>query len=147
MKKNSELGSLVSRTCGAASCANSASATRSPCQLSDSANVRRNCTERRHRSGCTSFTYIDAEASCRMTMSALPRRTSVVSACGRASATITRLAATSAHSQKARSPNRLNRSRSGSTRPCRMRRTSRRRRTTRHAQTASSAALPASSQR
>ena len=81
-------------------------------------------------------------------MSALPRRTRDVSACGRASATITRLAATSAQSQNARSPNRLKRSRSGSTRPCRMRRTSRRRRTTRHTHsTTSSAALPASSHR
>ena len=75
MKKNSALGSFVSRTCGAASCANSASATRSPFQLSASANVRRNCTERRHRSGRTSVTYIDADASCRITMSALALRT------------------------------------------------------------------------
>ena len=88
MKKKSALGSFVSRTCGAASCANSASATRSPCQLRVSANVRRNCTDRRHRSGLTSETYIDADASCRMTMSALAFRTVDTSACGRASATM-----------------------------------------------------------
>ena len=39
-------------------------------------------TERRHRSGRTSVTYIDADASCRITMSALARRDSAMRACG-----------------------------------------------------------------
>ena len=103
-------------------CAKSASATRSPFQLSASANTRRNCTERRHRSGLTSFTYIDAEPSCRITMSAPDFRTITTRACGRARATMSRLAATMRLSQKARSPKTVNRSRTGSTRACMYRR-------------------------
>ena len=49
-----------------------ASATRSSFQRSVSANVLTNCIDRCHRSGFTSATYMEADASCRITKSAPP---------------------------------------------------------------------------
>ena len=66
----------VSRICGAAMCANSASAIRSSFQRSDSPSMRRNRIDRCQRSPATSATRIDAEPSCRTTRSTPAVRTS-----------------------------------------------------------------------
>ena len=103
-KKNSAFGSLVNRTCGAARWAKSASATLSRRQPSTSAKVRIHATERCHRSGSTSVTRIEVEPSCSTTKSTPADSVTDTSACGRASATIARTAATLTASQKPRPP-------------------------------------------
>ena len=98
------LGSVVSRICGAAMRANSASEMRSSFQLSESASRRRNRVERCQRSPETSLTRIDAEPSSRITRSIPPWRTSGPGRAGAASASTRQAIAAVTHSQKGRSP-------------------------------------------
>jgi hypothetical protein len=103
--------------------ANSASATRSSSQRSDSPSVRRNRIERCQRLAprtpasaplrLTSLTCIDAEPSCSTTKSTPAVRMSAVEVCGRASATMVSASAPMRHSQNRSSPSHGRRSRTG----------------------------------
>ena len=146
-KKNRALGSRVSRTCGAARCANRARATRWSCQPRSSENVRIQATDRCQRSGDTSATRIDAEPSCRMMKSAPALRVTGTSAWGRARARTTAATASSRQSQNDSPPARAKRSRTGVVRPRRVARASRRRCASCHSQSRPRAAGSTSSHR
>ena len=113
-------GSLVSRICGDAMCANSAIAMRSSRQAQRFAEHAQK-PDRRAASGRpdTSGVRIDAEPSCRMTRSTPAVRTSAAAATGRASARIVHAHAAIRHSQNTRLPKIGKRSRTGSRRCCR----------------------------
>ncbi len=109
-KKKKVFGSLVSRICGAAMCANSVSATRSCCQLNESPSTRRNVKDRCHRSVVTSATCIDADPSSTIMRSTPPVRTSDATTRGCASAPTSSPVATIVLSQNSASPMSGNRS-------------------------------------
>ena len=109
-KKKKVFGSFVSRTCGAAMCANSVSATRSCCQRNESPSTRRNVRDRCHRLVVTSATCIDADPSSTITRSTPLVRTSDATTRGWASATTRSPVAVIALSQKRASPISGNRS-------------------------------------
>ena len=128
-------------------CANSAMASRSSRQPSDSPSVRRNLIDRCQRSPATSLVRIDADPSCRTTRSMPAVRITETVAAGRASARIAKALAKMTASQNTSPPRTGKRSRTGRRRCWRNRRASRRRAPNCHTQITSSAAGTPSSHR